>query len=110
MSTIPEDQGGGLGAVRPETREAPASPATERLAEKAHRSIDGAAASVAEAERELRRAAAEAAERARRSEEQLAEALDRNLSRVRGYIEKNPIQSAGIAFAAGIVLSALLRR
>lgn len=86
------------------------APSTERLAERAHHTIDDAAESAAHAEREIRRAAAEAAERYRRSEAEVAELLDQNLRRVREYIEQNPVQSAAIAFAAGVVLSSLLRR
>ena len=109
MSTIPN--GPGTDAGRSETEQQGASaPATERLAERAHRTIDGAAASAAEAERELRRGASEAADRVRHSEEQLADAVDRNIAKVRDYIENNPVQSAGIAFVAGMVLSSLLRR
>jgi len=43
-------------------------------------------------------------------EADLAETLEQNLRKVREYVEKNPIQSAAIAFAAGVVLSSLLRR
>lgn len=86
------------------------APAAERLAEHVHRTVDHAAASAAEAEREVRRAASDATERLRSSEAELAEMLDQNLDKVRTYIEKNPLQSAGIAFVAGIVLSSLLRR
>lgn len=86
------------------------APTVEQLKERAHRRVDQATAGVAEAEREIRRAAADAANRIRRSEEELAEILEQNVRKVREYIEKNPLQSAGIAFAAGIVLSSLLRR
>ncbi|MBN1238986.1 MAG: DUF883 domain-containing protein [Gammaproteobacteria bacterium] len=83
---------------------------TDRVAEKAHRTIDSAAETANEAERELRRSAAETAERVKRGEEQLAATVDENVEKVRTYIEKNPIASAGIAFVAGMVLSSLLRR
>lgn len=86
------------------------APGTERLAERAHRTIDDAASRAAHAEQEIRRAAADAADRFRRSEAEVAELLDQNLRKVREYIEKNPVQSAAIAFAAGVVLSSLLRR
>ena len=86
------------------------APGTERLAERAHKTVDDAASTAAHAERELRRAAADAADRFRRSEAEVAEMLDQNLRKVRQYIEKNPVQSAAIAFAAGVVLSSLLRR
>ncbi|HEX6993476.1 MAG TPA: hypothetical protein VF339_04940 [Gammaproteobacteria bacterium] len=49
-------------------------------------------------------------EAAGRPESELAETLEQNLRKVREYIEKNPVQSAAIAFAAGVVLSSLLRR
>lgn len=104
---------GGEGTTgRPDEPEGfePDASTTERVADKAHSAIDGAAENAAEAERELRQAAAEAAARARRSEEQVAEAIDQNVARVREYIEQNPIQSAGIAFVAGVVLSSLLKR
>ncbi len=86
------------------------APTVERLAEKAHDKVDQAAAGVAQAEREIRRAAEETAERIRRSEEELAELIEQNVRKVREYIEKNPLRSAGIAFAAGVLLSSLLRR
>lgn len=86
------------------------APAAERIAEHAHRRVDQAAARAADAEREIREAAADVADRFRRTEAEVSEVIDQNLSKIRDYIEKNPIQSAGIAFAAGIVLSSLLRR
>lgn len=86
------------------------APEAERLAERAHRTIDDAAAGAARAEREIRRVAADAADRIRRTDGEVAEMLDQNLRKVREYVEKNPMQSAAIAFAAGVVLSSLLRR
>jgi ElaB/YqjD/DUF883 family membrane-anchored ribosome-binding protein len=38
------------------------------------------------------------------------EATDATLKAARAYVRENPIISAGIAFAAGIALSGLLRR
>lgn len=43
-------------------------------------------------------------------EAELAELLEQSLRKVREYIEENPVQSAAIAFAAGVVLASLLRR
>lgn len=83
---------------------------SERFAEKAHRTIDEAAATASEAEREWRRAAGEAVDRVRVREEELARTVDENLGKLKTYVEKNPIQSAGLAFVAGVVLSSLLRR
>jgi ElaB/YqjD/DUF883 family membrane-anchored ribosome-binding protein len=117
VSTTPNgpgiaENGPGIADSMDTSRERPASAAsaTDRIAERAHRTIDGAAGSMNEAERELRRTAAEAADRVRRSEEQMAAAVDENIEKVKSYIEKNPIASAGIAFVAGLVLSTFLRR
>ena len=82
----------------------------ERLAERAHKTIDDAAEKAAHAEREIRRAAGDAVDRIRRSEAEVADMVDQNLRKVRDYIERNPVQSAAIAFAAGVVLSGLFRR
>ena len=82
----------------------------ERLADRAHETIENAAAGAAHVEREIRRVAADTAERIRHSEGELADVLDENLRKVREYVERNPMQSAAIAFAAGVVLSSLLRR
>jgi ElaB/YqjD/DUF883 family membrane-anchored ribosome-binding protein len=83
---------------------------TQRLAEKAHQTVDRAAEVATEAEATLRSSAARAAETLRAGEERAAETFDEGLTKVRTYVEKNPLASAGIAFAAGIVVSMLLRR
>jgi ElaB/YqjD/DUF883 family membrane-anchored ribosome-binding protein len=82
----------------------------DRLAERAHETIENAAAGAAHVEREIRRVASDAADRIRRSEGEIVDVMDENLRKVRQYVEKNPMQSAAIAFAAGVVLSSLLRR
>jgi ElaB/YqjD/DUF883 family membrane-anchored ribosome-binding protein len=83
---------------------------TQRLAEKAHETVDRAAQVATDAEESLRSSAARAAETFRAGEERATETLDEGLTKVRGYVEKNPLASAGIAFAAGVVVSMLLRR
>lgn len=84
--------------------------ATDRVAEKAHHTIDNAARNVGEAERRARETAAEATARARAAEERAEATLDENIHRVKDYVERNPMASAGIAFVAGVVISGLLRR
>jgi ElaB/YqjD/DUF883 family membrane-anchored ribosome-binding protein len=84
--------------------------ATQRVAEKAHQTVDRAAEVATEAERAVRANAARAAEKLKEGEELALETLDESLERVRDYVEKNPLTSAGIAFAAGVLVSVLLRR
>ena len=83
---------------------------TQRVAERAHQTIDRAAEVAADAEQSLRAGAARAGERLRETEARAAETLDDSMDRIRNYVEKNPLASAGIAFAAGLLVSALLRR
>lgn len=86
------------------------SAATQRVAERAHQTIDRAAEVASEAEETVRGTAARAAEKLKVSEERAAETLEDGVERVRTYVERNPLTSAGIAFAAGLVVSVLLRR
>lgn len=83
---------------------------TEHLAAKAHETVDRVARTAAEAEEEVRARAAEVARKARQSEERAMQAAEESLGKAEAYVRKNPLLSAGIAFAAGVALSALLRR
>jgi len=86
------------------------NPTTDRLAAMAHDTVDRVAESANYAEKEVRSAASRAAEQAKEMQEQAMAAADENVKKARSYIEENPLKSAGIAFAAGVVISALLRR
>jgi ElaB/YqjD/DUF883 family membrane-anchored ribosome-binding protein len=86
------------------------NPTTERLASMAHDTVDRVADVATEAEREVRDAASRAARQAREAGEQAMAAADEHISKLRGYVEENPMLSAGIAFVAGMVLWSLLRR
>lgn len=83
---------------------------TDRLAEKAHETVDRVAERSASAEREVRDQARKASKQIHRSEEKARELASESARQVENYIEKNPLISAGIAFVAGLALSALLRR
>jgi ElaB/YqjD/DUF883 family membrane-anchored ribosome-binding protein len=75
-----------------------------------HETVDRVADTARTAERHIRARAAELGDQARESEERALEALESNLQKARSYVEENPLLSAGIAFAAGVVLSGLLTR
>jgi ElaB/YqjD/DUF883 family membrane-anchored ribosome-binding protein len=76
----------------------------------AHETIDRVAPRANRAEHEVRGAAARAAGGAKLVQEQAVEAAEENVRKLRSYIGTNPLASAGIAFAAGALLSALVRR
>jgi ElaB/YqjD/DUF883 family membrane-anchored ribosome-binding protein len=84
--------------------------ASDRLASMAHETINRATPTLSRAEQELRVAAAKAADSAKLLQEHATQFTEENLSRVRSFIGDNPLATAGIAFAAGALLSALIRR
>jgi len=83
---------------------------TEQLRSAAHETIDRVAQAATGAEQRIRETAAEAAERAHRTQAQAGDAIDRGVAELKGYVKTNPIATAGIAFAAGVIVSSLLRR
>jgi ElaB/YqjD/DUF883 family membrane-anchored ribosome-binding protein len=86
------------------------TPGTDRVVALAHETIDRVAETVNTAELGVRSAAARTAEAAKRAQDQAVEAARENLREVRSYIERNPLTAAGVAFAAGALLVAWLRR
>jgi ElaB/YqjD/DUF883 family membrane-anchored ribosome-binding protein len=83
---------------------------TERFAAKAHDTVDGLAQRAERAEREVRGAAARTAEQARELHERATASAEQGARRVADYVENNPLTCVGIAFAAGVLFSSLLRR
>jgi ElaB/YqjD/DUF883 family membrane-anchored ribosome-binding protein len=83
---------------------------SDRLASMAHETIDRVTPKVNRVELEVRGAAARAGDGAKLLQEQAVQAAEENLVRVRSFIETNPLTTAGIAFAAGILLMSLIRR
>jgi len=86
------------------------SSVTDRLASTARETIDRATPKVKRAEQELRVAATKAADSAKLLQEHTVEAAKGSLRAVRSYAETNPLATAAIAFAAGALLSTLVRR
>ena len=83
---------------------------TDHLAAKMHEAVDRVADTARDAEQGIRARAADLGERARETEERALKALEGNLGRARSYVEENPLLSAGIAFATGVLLSSLFSR
>jgi ElaB/YqjD/DUF883 family membrane-anchored ribosome-binding protein len=88
----------------------PGSSTSDRLASMAHETIDRVMPKANRAEHEVRGAAARAAGGVKLMQEHAAAATEENVRTLRSYIERNPITMVGIAFAAGALLSALVRR
>ncbi len=84
--------------------------ATGRLASMAHDTIDRVTPKIGRAEQDVRSAAAKTADGAKTLQAQAVEATEQGLASARSYIENNPLTTAVIAFAAGALLSSLVRR
>ena len=83
---------------------------TDHFAAKAHETVDSIAERAQSAEREVRKAAARTTKQARQLRDEYAETAEEGLERARSYLESNPLAVVGIAFVAGVLLSAMIRR
>ena len=81
-----------------------------RVADSAHKLIDNTAAKAEEVERQLRRKAAKAGEKYEDTKETANEQVEQSLAKVESFVREKPMTAAGIAFAAGIIASSILRR
>jgi ElaB/YqjD/DUF883 family membrane-anchored ribosome-binding protein len=88
----------------------PGNPTTDRIAGMAHDGIDQVARTANHAEHSIRDVAAKTSEAAKHTQEQAAATANESLRKLRLYVEENPLTTAGIAFAAGVLLSSLVRR
>jgi ElaB/YqjD/DUF883 family membrane-anchored ribosome-binding protein len=83
---------------------------TERLAQSAHEVIDDAAEKASKVEHQVRESAERANEKLEGSRQAAGEQLDRTIASAENFINERPVAAAGIAFAAGVLATALLRR
>lgn len=83
---------------------------SQKVALSAHDTIDRAADVAARAEQSVRESAAMADERVRETANRALDEGAAGVKRARDYVGEHPLASVGIAFAAGIVAAALLRR
>jgi len=86
------------------------SPATAKATEVTHHAVDAVAEKAAVAEDTLRKTAASSQETLALKQEEIKLQLQSSYSKTRELAAQNPLATAGIAFAAGVVLTALLRR
>jgi ElaB/YqjD/DUF883 family membrane-anchored ribosome-binding protein len=82
----------------------------DRVASSAHETIDRVTAESNGGVDELRAAATKVGDSAKVLQEHAVQAARDKVREVRSYAESNPLTAAGIAFAAGVLLTALIRR
>ncbi|MBB1385598.1 MULTISPECIES: DUF883 domain-containing protein [unclassified Pseudoalteromonas] len=86
------------------------APLTEKAASAAHDAVDALSSKAATAESNVRKGASSSAEAL--SEKQLLarEKLSECTAKTRAFAAENPLATAGIAFAAGMLITSLFRR
>ena len=82
----------------------------DRARDKMHETVDRVADKAHQAEASLREQAAGVEGRMREMGAKVSESAHDGTEQLRNYVRENPVTSAGIAFAAGFVISAILRR
>lgn len=83
---------------------------TDRLTEHAHESVDRIASKAARGEERIRHEAADAEARVRDAGQKARERSDEALRTIDVFVRDRPLLSLGLAFAAGSLVSALMRR
>lgn len=86
------------------------SPMTEKAVAAAHQAVDAMSTKAASAEETIRKTAADSSEALHQRQEQIKHQLESGYARTRSLAAENPLAAAGIAFAAGVLITALLRR
>ena len=86
------------------------APTTEQACDKAHDVIDKARPKAEELERKVRLEAARLSEKYQEGKGEAKQQIDETLEKVDAFVKERPVQAAGIAFAAGILATLLLRR
>jgi ElaB/YqjD/DUF883 family membrane-anchored ribosome-binding protein len=83
---------------------------TDRIASMAHDTLDRVTPKANRAEHQVRDAATETTDGIKQLQEQAVEAAEEGLRQTRSFIANNPLTTAGVAFAVGVLLSTLIRR
>lgn len=84
------------------------TPIADKVTETLHQSVDTLSEHAATAEEKLRHTASASAETMGEKQQQVKQYWDQ--SAVGKYTKENPVATAGIAFAAGMLLTTFLRR
>ncbi|WP_339721113.1 DUF883 domain-containing protein [uncultured Paraglaciecola sp.] len=84
------------------------TPIADSMTETLHESVDTLSGHAVTAEQKLRNTAASSAETMEQKQQQVKQYWEQ--SAVGKYTKENPVATAGIAFAAGMLLTTFLRR
>jgi ElaB/YqjD/DUF883 family membrane-anchored ribosome-binding protein len=83
---------------------------TNRASSMARDTVERVTDAAEDAEQQLRSAAARKVRQAKELQDDMLDAVSDKLGKVDSYVKENPFTAAGIAFAIGAIVSALIRR
>ena len=83
---------------------------TDRAASKARETVDRVSDMADDAEQQARSATRKMRRHAKDLQDDMLDAVSDRLGKVDSYVKENPFTAAGIAFAIGAIVSALIRR
>lgn len=86
------------------------TPIAETARKHAHNTVDKIADQALSAEHNLRSAAENSTQNITEAQQQLREKFDTSVDKAKQLSKDHPLATVGIAFAAGVLISALLRR
>lgn len=86
------------------------APTTKLVASVAHQAIDGAAEKAEPVEKRLRDQASKTGEQVEATQAAASEYLRQSMQEIEAFVKERPIAASGIAFAAGMLAAAILRR
>lgn len=86
------------------------APAIEKAAAKAHEAIDAASAKAENMEVKLRDKAADTQQKLGEKKAEASAQIENTLASMEAYIREKPLAAAGMAFAAGIIASRILKK
>ncbi len=86
------------------------APTTRKVADAAHKAIDQSADRAESVERQIREKASRAQEKVGASQKAAGAQVERSLDQIELFVRERPLAATGMAFAAGILAAALLRR
>lgn len=99
-----------MATTKKATKKTKEAPTTRRAAAAMHDAVDQAADKAEHIEQRVRASAAETGERLQAGQQAAADGVARSVSTVEQFVNERPLAAAGIAFAAGVVFTNLLRR
>ena len=86
------------------------TPMTDKAQQLAAEALDSAAEKAGSFERKLRDESERLGEEVGERRREVSDRLDETLAEVESYIRKRPVAAAGMAFAAGVLATIIIRR